>query len=129
MAKKPVVSIVTEEGAVATIFEKGTFFQGVLEFAKPLQINGEFEGEIRSTGVLVIGEGAKVKANIRCNTVIVSGTVIGNIEALRRIEMLQTGKIIGNIRTARLQMAEGVVFDGNCEMIDNQEESSLKVSR
>ncbi|MBW7858327.1 MAG: polymer-forming cytoskeletal protein [Leptonema sp. (in: Bacteria)] len=129
MAKKPVVPIVTEEGAVATIFEKGTHFQGILEFEKPLQINGEFEGEIRSTGVLVIGEGARVKASIRCNTVIVSGTVIGNIEALRRIEMLQTGKIIGNIRTARLQMAEGVVFDGNCEMIDSQEESSLKASR
>ena len=86
MAKKPLAPLITEEGSVATIFEKGTHFQGILEFEKPLQINGEFEGEIRSSGVLVIGEGARVKANIRCNTVIVGGTVIGNIEALKRIE-------------------------------------------
>ncbi len=128
MAKKPLAPLITEEGSVATIFEKGTHFQGILEFERPLQINGEFEGEIRSNGVLVIGEGARVKANIRCNTVIVGGTVIGNIEALKRIEMLGTGKIIGNIRTARLQIAEGVVFDGNCEMIDPQEASSLKAA-
>lgn len=128
MAKKPVAPLITEDGAISTTFEKGTHFQGTLEFEKPLQINGEFEGEIRSSGVLVVGEGARVRASIRCATVIVGGTVIGNIEAVRRIEMLESGKIVGNIRTAKLQVAEGVIFDGNCEMINPQEASSLKAS-
>jgi cytoskeletal protein CcmA (bactofilin family) len=111
-----------------TIFEEGTYFQGVLEFEKPLLINGYFEGEIRSKGILIIGEKGKVKANIKAGTVIVGGEVIGNIEAYQKIEMLNTGKIIGNIRTAKLFIAEGVIFDGNCEMLTQDEINELKTS-
>ncbi|MBI3394241.1 MAG: polymer-forming cytoskeletal protein [Spirochaetia bacterium] len=129
MAKKKDsgMPLITEGGAVATVLGKETSFSGILEFQKPLMINGLFEGEIHTPGVLLVGEGAVVKANIRAGTVIVGGEVFGNIEALTRLEMLATGKVNGNIRTAKLQIADGVVFDGNCEMIDQT--SSANVSR
>lgn len=120
MAKKKesLLRQVTEEGAVATVLGSETAFYGVLEFNRPLQINGYFEGEIITTGVLLIGESAKVKASIKAGTVIVGGEITGNIEATSRLEMLGTGKVFGNIKTAKLQIADGVVFDGNCEMIE-----------
>jgi cytoskeletal protein CcmA (bactofilin family) len=31
--------------------------------------------------------------------------------------MLATGQVYGNIRTAKLNIADGVVFEGKCEMI------------
>ena len=108
----------TEGGAVSTVLGAETNFEGLLEFKKPLQINGLFEGEIVTDGVLLIGETATVRANIRAGTVVVGGEVFGNITARNRLEMLQTGKVHGNIKTAKLQIADGVVFDGNCEMID-----------
>ncbi|GIX41932.1 MAG: cell division protein [Leptospiraceae bacterium] len=125
MAKKLSIQ---ETNSAETIFEEGTYFHGVLEFEKPLLINGFFEGEIRSKGTLIIGEKGKVKANIKAGTVIVGGEVIGNIEAYQKIEMLNTGKIIGNIRTAKLFIAEGVIFDGNCEMLSQDEINELKTS-
>ena len=70
-----------------------------------------------SGGFLVVGEGAVVKANIKAKTVILIGTVHGNIEATSRLEIHGTGKLYGNIRTAKLQIADGVVFEGKCEMI------------
>lgn len=111
--KNPVYDI----GMITTVFSKDTEFNGELSFKKSLQINGNFEGEILSGGFLVVGEGAVVKANIKAKTVIIIGTVHGNIEAATRLEIHTTGKLYGNIRTAKLQIADGVVFEGKCEMI------------
>ena len=108
---------VYEFGMISTVFGKDTQFCGDLHFRKSLQINGTFEGEIASEGYLVVGEGAVVKAN----TVIIKGTVHGNIEARDRLEINPGGKLYGNIRTAKLKIADNVVFQGNCEMIKKHE--------
>jgi cytoskeletal protein CcmA (bactofilin family) len=117
MSKKTPSHLVTEYGTISTILGKDTYFNGVLTFKKPLQIAGEFVGEIISEGFLYISETAVVRANIRAHTVIVGGQVTGNVVATERLEMLSTGKVNGNIKTAKLQIADGVIFDGNCEMI------------
>lgn len=119
MSKKNNQYLVTEHGTISTILGRETSFNGVLTFKKPLQIAGEFFGEIISDGYVLISEGAVVKANIKAHTVIVGGHVTGNVIATERLEMLSTGKVIGNIKTAKLQIADGVIFDGNCEMIQD----------
>jgi len=118
----------TEGGPISTILGRETSFQGVMEFKKPLQINGHFEGELITDSVLVIGEGAVVKANIRAGIVVVAGEVTGNIEATQKLEMLTSGRVFGNVRTAKLQVAYGVVFDGNCEMITDGQMTAAKAS-
>lgn len=112
-------NLVTEHGTISTILGKETSFNGVLTFKKPLQICGEFFGEIISDGYVLISDGAVIKANIKAHTVVVGGHVTGNVIATERLEMLSTGKVIGNIKTAKLQIADGVIFDGNCEMIQS----------
>lgn len=117
---------VYEIGMIATVFGKDTQFFGDLSFKNSLQIDGTFEGEISSGGFLVIGEGAVVKANITAYTVFVKGTVYGNIEAKEKLEIQSKGKVYGNIRTAKLKIADGVVFEGSCEMIKPYEDVSIK---
>ncbi|HOA06476.1 MAG TPA: polymer-forming cytoskeletal protein [Spirochaetota bacterium] len=116
---------VYENGMVATVFGKDTEFYGDLSFSKSLQINGFFEGEIIAKGFMVVGEGAVVKANIKAKSVVISGTVYGNIEADSKLEIMPSGKLYGNIRTAKLKIADGVVFEGNCEMIKEQKRADL----
>ena len=108
---------VYETGMIATVFGKDTEFYGDLAFSKSLQINGYFEGDINSNGILVIGEGSEVKANVRARTVVLKGTIHGNVEALDRLEIHPNGKLYGNIRTTKLRISDGVVFEGNCDMI------------
>ncbi|MCP5513464.1 MAG: polymer-forming cytoskeletal protein [Leptospiraceae bacterium] len=120
MSKKVNQFLVIEHGKISTILGKDTSLQGTLSFKKPLQISGEFIGEIISDGFLLISEGAVVKANIKAHTVIVGGTVTGNVYATERLEMLSTGRVNGNIKTAKLQIADGVIFDGNCEMVQSE---------
>ena len=115
-----------EIGMVATVFGKDTEFNGDLSFNKSLQINGKFEGEIHSSGFLVIGESAVIKANIKAKTVILKGEVHGNIEALSKLEIEATGKLYGNIRTSKLTIADGVIFHGKCEMIKDTKKSKTE---
>ncbi len=120
--KNPVYDI----GMISTVFNKNTEFSGDLTFKKSLQINGKFDGEISSSGYLVIGEEAVVKANIKADTVIIKGTVQGNVEAVTRLEIHTNGKLYGNIRTKKLVISDGVVFEGKCEMIKPYEKRGKK---
>ncbi|MFW5770407.1 MAG: bactofilin family protein [Spirochaetota bacterium] len=120
--KNPVYEI----GMIATVFGKDTEFNGDLSFDKSLQINGRFEGEIKDGDFLVIGEKSEVRANIKVKTVIVKGTVYGNVEATDKLEIHKEGKLYGNIRTSKLIIADGVVFEGKCEMIKSAEKTRKK---
>ena len=120
--KNPVYEI----GMISTVFNKNTEFYGDLSFKKSLQINGKFEGEITSGNFLVIGEEAFVKANIKADIVIIKGTVHGNVEAISRLEIHTGGKLYGSIRTKKLMISDGVVFEGKCEMIKPYEKKPKK---
>ena len=104
---------------ITTTLGKSTVFDGTMRFTRSLKIDGEFKGKIISSGFLYIEEGALVKADIKVGSVVVGGVVHGNIEASDNLEMLSTGQVFGNIRTAKLRIADGVVFEGKCEMIKN----------
>ena len=104
---------------ISTTLGRETEFNGVMRFRDSLKIDGSFTGEIISSGFLHIEQGASITANIRVGSVVVGGTVHGNIEATEKLEMLSSGKVYGNIRTAKLKIADGVVFEGKCEMIKN----------
>lgn len=103
---------------VATTLGEGTSFSGTLGFTESLRIAGNFEGEIDARGLLVVDERATVKARlVKASSVVVAGVLHADIEAADRVEMLSTARVYGNVRTARLRIADGVVFEGRCEMI------------
>ncbi len=104
---------------ITTTLGRETDFNGVMRFRDSLKIDGSFSGEIVSTGFLYVEQGATITADIRVGSVVVGGTIKGNIEATEKLEMLATGKVYGNIRTAKLKIADGVIFEGKCEMIKN----------
>ena len=114
---------------ITTTLGKETNFNGTLKFKDSLKIDGRFEGEIESSGYLYIENGATVTANIRVGSVVIGGIVRGNVEASEKLEMLTTGKVYGNIRTAKLKIADGVVFEGKCEMITNSDAIDIFAAR
>src|SRR5262249_61456376 len=83
---------------LTALLGRGTRFEGKLYFTGRLRIDGNFQGEIRSDDVLVIGEGAEVSAEIEADTVIVrGGTVSGNIRARTAIELYVPARVVGNL--------------------------------
>ncbi|HPO50504.1 MAG TPA: polymer-forming cytoskeletal protein [Spirochaetota bacterium] len=102
---------------IKTILGKNTIFNGNLSFKDSLKINGTFIGNIEALGLLVVGENASVQANIRAKSIVVYGTVKGDVNAEEKVEMLSTGRVYGNIKAKKIKIADGVIFNGKCEII------------
>lgn len=106
-----------ETPRIRTRLGRDTRLEGTLRFRESVEISGVLTGKIIAEGFLSIRDGAEVRADIRARDIIVAGTVHGNIEATHRLEILETGRIYGNVRTAQFRVADGVIFEGKCEMI------------
>jgi len=117
MTRKNEYSDMKEGERVETVLSETTSFNGVLKFDTSLKIEGGFKGRIISKGHLIIGENAKIKANIKSGSIVIAGEVKGDVEATERLELLPSGKLYGNIKTKKLKMADGVIFEGTCEML------------
>ncbi len=104
------------QGEINTLLGKGSTFEGKLTFEGTVRIDGALSGEIFSDHVLVVGEGAMVKAKIEVGTLIVEGTVEGNIKAAQLVELHAPAKVRGNIETPSLFIDKGVIFEGACKM-------------
>lgn len=103
-------------GDVNTLLGRGSEFEGKLTFEGTVRVDGKLSGEIFSDDVLIIGEGAEVHAEIEVGTVIIKGTVVGNIRAKQGVELLAPAVVRGNLDTPSLVVEKGVAFDGQCSM-------------
>ncbi|MCX5669132.1 MAG: polymer-forming cytoskeletal protein [Candidatus Omnitrophica bacterium] len=93
--------------------------QGSLTFKDPvnLRINGKFEGNLDTRGNLTIGTTAVINADIIGDNIIIGGRVKGKITAKERLTLLPQAIVQGNIYPAKLNIAEGAVFEGQCTML------------
>jgi cytoskeletal protein CcmA (bactofilin family) len=95
---------------------RGSEFDGKLTFEGTVRIDGKFTGTILSSDVLVVGEGAKISAEITCGTIIVHGEINGNIKARGGVELHHPARMRGNVETPVLMVEKGVVFEGQIKM-------------
>jgi cytoskeletal protein CcmA (bactofilin family) len=102
---------------VAVVFGSETVFNGFLRFKETLCIQGKFKGTIEATGALIVDKGAVVEADhISVTSLTVYGTVIGAVHAMDKIDMFPGAEVRGDLIAARLRIADGVLFEGQCSM-------------
>jgi len=94
----------------------GSVFEGKLHFEGQVRIDGTFTGEITTTDLLVIGEGAKVSATINCGSVEIKGDITGNVNASESIVLRATARVQADIYAPSLVVDKGAVFEGNTRM-------------
>ncbi len=106
----------TEQKAV----EINAMMQGTLCFKDPvnLKINGQFNGTLDVCGTLTIGETATVDAHISGENIIIAGKVKGDVIAKKMLVLLPTCVLKGNISCPKLNIVEGAIFQGKCDMVD-----------
>lgn len=98
---------------------KSISIKGDLTGNEDLVIEGTVEGKVDlPSNELTIGESGKVRADVHAKSVIVVGTVSGNVSAAERIEIQSTGLVEGDVRGPRLVIQEGARLNGSVEMGD-----------
>jgi cytoskeletal protein CcmA (bactofilin family) len=116
VAAQPVRSAAPAHAGAVTI-GASVVIKGELSAKEDLTISGRVEGKVEvHDHVVRVGREAKVNAEINARAVIVEGTVIGNINATERIELLEHGSVEGDITSPKIAMAEGAEFRGKIDM-------------
>ena len=95
-----------------SVYDSHMTITGDVETDGALRIDGRLEGSIHRADLIVVGEGASVVGDITAREVIVGGAVTGNIFAAQRTELLSSGIVAGDIRSAAILVQEGGVVQG-----------------
>jgi cytoskeletal protein CcmA (bactofilin family) len=112
-------------GKIENILGPTGQFRGHLKAEGNIRIDGYFEGSIETTGNVIVGEAAKVVADITADNIQVWGAVKGNITAAGRLEILPTGRVWGEIKVTSLLIDEGGLFRGRSIMAGDGREPFL----
>jgi cytoskeletal protein CcmA (bactofilin family) len=91
-------------------------FNGHFKAEGGIRIDGLFEGTIETAGNVIVGEEARVMADITARNVSVAGVVKGNVNATGRLEILSTGQVRGDIAVPSFLIDEGGIFRGQSVM-------------
>ena len=109
-----------KEVPLEKVIEINAQMHGELTFADAvnLKINGRFSGRLESKGTLTIGNTAHVEANINGDNIVIAGKVKGNVIAKKMLVLMPTAVLTGDVSTPKLNIVEGAIFQGRCQMLD-----------
>jgi len=120
MANEEIVMNGSVEEQSNSVIGHDNVFSGELRSDGLLRIDGDYKGVIRGHGVVVVGQRGRIQGDIYARKVRVGGKVKGNIYALERVDILSTGKVIGDVYTKRCQLEEGMNFTGRGNILPDQ---------
>jgi cytoskeletal protein CcmA (bactofilin family) len=128
-------------GSILSIIAPSTKFKGTLSGTDSLLIAGHFKGEIKCEGLVRVDRGGRIQGVINSPYVIVEGEINGDIMSAEHVELREKARVVGNIHTTKIVMAEGCILQGEVQMPKegdkpfvfvekrkNQEEKQNKVS-
>jgi cytoskeletal protein CcmA (bactofilin family) len=99
-----------------TVIGPSILINGKLTGDEDLTVRGRVEGELTLTRTLIVEPSGVVKANVTVKNAVVSGVVVGNIQATESVELTQEGRMVGDIRAPRVIIVDGASFRGRVDM-------------
>jgi cytoskeletal protein CcmA (bactofilin family) len=105
-------------GGGAAALGKSVIVKGQIYGREDLTIDGEVEGTVElQEHRLTFGPNGKVMATVKAREVVVLGTLHGNVETRDKIHIRKDAKLVGDIKTARIEIEDGAYFKGNIDIV------------
>lgn len=89
--------------------------EGKIAGSGHVRIAGRFKGDVQVDGNLSLDTGARLEGHVKASVVSVGGELIGNIENAKKVELLETGVINGDVKAGSLTVAAGSRMRGQVE--------------
>lgn len=117
MASSKIKELVSSSDSrgINTIIGHGAVVEGTLTVPHGIRVDGHLKGEVRSAGMLVVGEEGVIEADVKVKDATISGKIIGDVEADGKVHLKTQAVLLGKIETRLLVIEEGAVFRGSCE--------------
>jgi cytoskeletal protein CcmA (bactofilin family) len=103
---------------------EGTKIVGDITTDSNIRVDGEIIGNLNCTGKVVIGETALIKGNLTCSEADVEGSIEGDLNVGALLVLRDKSKVSGNIFTSKIEVHQGAVFLGSCDMSGNSNNKS-----
>jgi cytoskeletal protein CcmA (bactofilin family) len=100
----------------ATVIGPGITIEGEVTSDDAVVVGGVVRGKLQIDGPLTVESNGLVEADIGAQSVSIGGSVTGNVTASDRVDLLAGGRLIGDVKAARLTIADGASFKGNVDM-------------
>jgi cytoskeletal protein CcmA (bactofilin family) len=104
-----------ESQAKESLIASDLTIEGKIEGTGHVRIAGRFKGDVNVQGDLTIEAGAKLTGGVRAKRVIIAGELEGNIEGAQRVELLEGGVLIGDVKAGALTVAAGSRMRGQAD--------------
>ncbi|WP_133498587.1 polymer-forming cytoskeletal protein [Cognatilysobacter terrigena] len=89
--------------------------EGKINGAGSVRVAGRFTGDIAVEGDLTIEVGARVNGGVKARRVVVAGELEGNIESAQRVEVVESGSMVGDVKAGTVTVAPGARMRGMVE--------------
>ena len=100
----------------STVIGHGITIEGEITSDEDVLVAGTVKGKLSVDAPVTIEAGAVVEADVGATSLSVGGNVTGNVTASDRVDLLAGGRLIGDVKAARLTIADGASFKGNVDM-------------
>jgi cytoskeletal protein CcmA (bactofilin family) len=107
-----------ESNAMATVIGESILISGNLEGDEDLTIRGRVEGSVRLQRTLIVEASGIVKADVTVKDAIISGVVVGNVNASDSVQITAEGRMVGDLSAPRVIIVDGASFRGRVDMGD-----------
>lgn len=107
-----------------TVLGAGTVLKGDLKCQGNIRLDGTFEGTLQIEGNVLVGETAKITADINAKNVSIAGAVRGNVGG-KKVQLLRTARVWGDISATAISTEEGAFIDGKIAMVTHEAAQSF----
>ena len=107
------------------VIEKSTKIIGNIFSKADFRIDGEVEGNITTSGKVVVGANGKISGKLKCSNADISGNISGNIEVNETLSLMSDSYVQGEIITGKLSVEEGAQVDATISMKSSKKLKAL----
>ena len=99
-----------------TIIGSTIIIDGEITGDEDLIVQGTVKGRIALKESLIVEASGVLEADIESQNVEVAGQVTGNITCTDKVELKSDCRVVGDIKSPRILIADGAAFKGNVDM-------------
>ena len=107
------------------VIESSTKIVGDIISKADFRIDGNVEGNITTTGKVVVGKSGKITGKLSCSNADISGSISGHILISETLSLMSESYIQGDITTAKLSVEEGAQVDATISMKSSKKLKAL----
>lgn len=112
--KKP--KTMSELGGQPNRIEKNTKIKGEIVSEADFRIDGKLDGNLKTSGKVVIGKDGYIKGKVECVNADIEGSFNGELLVSDLLSLKSAAVIEGDVFVSKLSVEPGATFNASCSM-------------